>query len=298
MSATEHGKRQGLVLAIAKGRAEVLVGDELVDAQFTGNMARRAKHDIAVGDEVVLDGVWLAEVLPRRTKLTRPYPGDRRLERLIVANVDVVGIVAACRKPTFRRGLIDRLLVAVYRGGPRPIIVITKSDLLKDRAGLEAELAPYRELEITIVFCSAKTGQGLDELREAIRGELSVFVGHSGVGKSSLLATLSGLAIETGEVRAYDGKGRHTTTRSRLHDLGDGTRIIDTPGIRSFGVGKIDYRQLAEGFPEIAHAAERCRWNDCKHAKETACGVKEAVEAGTIQEVRYRSYLRLLDELG
>ncbi len=289
--------RRGLVLAIAKGRAEVLVGEELVDARFTGNMAHRRKHDIAVGDEVVLDGDWLAEVLPRRTRLSRPDPGDRTQERLIVANIDVIGIVAACRKPAFRRGLVDRLLVGVYRGGARPLIVITKQDLLRDRAKLEAELEAYRELEIEVILCSAISGEGLDRVRSAIHGQLSAFVGHSGVGKSSLLTALSGVAIATGEVRAYDGKGRHTTTRSQLHHLGDGTRIIDTPGVRSFGVGRIDYRQLAEGFPEIAEAAELCRWNDCKHAKESECAVKEAVGAGAIRAVRYKSYLRLLDEL-
>jgi ribosome biogenesis GTPase len=259
---------------------------------------------MAVGDRVAIEaadgGMWrVREVLPRTTVLARPDPLQPHKERLVAANVDVVVNVVSVKAPPLRQRLIDRYQIAIMRGGAAAAICVNKVDLLtpEERDQALATLEVYRALEVPIVFCSTKTDEGLEELRDVIRGRVCALVGHSGVGKSSILNALDErLQIATGDLHKR-GTGRHTTTSSTLHDLGDDTFVIDTPGIREFGLWDIKPDDLRDYFPDFAEAGESCRFNDCSHTHEPHCEVKDRVESGGIARARYDTYLRLMKDL-
>lgn len=255
---------------------------------------------VAVGDHVAFESVdellLVRSVLPRRTVLARPDPAgaDRRL--VLAANVDVVACVVAARSPRWRPGFVDRVLLAVEEGGAEPLVVVAKLDLVPEgeREALDRELDSFRAIGVPVVLVSAPSGAGLAELRREIAGRSVVFVGPSGVGKSTLQNVLdpsSGRA--TGPVRDSDGKGRHTTTASELSVLADGTRLIDTPGVRQFGLAGIDRAALASYFPEFAGPAQGCRFRDCAHLVEPDCGVRAAVEDGRVPRRRFEAYARI-----
>jgi len=285
-----------VVMNVASGRCRVFRDGRELDCIVPAEIAARQKSSLAVGDRVLLDDASpprLTEILPRRTVLSRPDPANPRRERLIAANIDVVANVVSMKSPPLRPRLIDRYLIAVQRGGAAPLIVVNKIDLDRDLTPLRV----YEELGIPVIPCSTKSGEGLDALRAALSGKMSALVGHSGVGKSSILNALDArLQLATGELHRR-GTGRHTTSSSTLHDLGGGTLIIDTPGIREFGLWDLTPRALRESFPEFDEAAELCRFNDCTHLHEPACEVKERVASGALSRARYDTYVRLAEDL-
>ena len=289
----------GVVVWTGHKVCRVLVDGEICDAALAATLTR--DQQIAVGDEVEVEttagGPRIGHILPRRTALTRPDPHDAYTLRVIVANIDVVGIVVAARDPPLRPRLIDRALVAIERGGAAPLICVNKVDLLSadERAALTQILAPYLALQVPVLTCSTRTTEGLDEIRARLAGQCAAFVGHSGVGKSSLMnALFPGLDLQVGEVNAFHGKGRHTTTASALHEVGQGTRLIDTPGIRSFGLSDLTPAEIRVSFPEFAPYAARCAWRDCAHLDEIGCAVRAAADAGQIPSLRWESYRRIL----
>jgi ribosome biogenesis GTPase len=271
---------------------------------------------LAVGDRVQVreedDGeLWVTGVLPRRTSLSRPDPRNPQQKRVIAANIDTVVIVVAMRKPGLKPGLIDRYLLAVGKGGARPVLCVNKIDLAVGEDVLQGDLRetlmddeewqllePYRSLGIAIFPVSAKLGVGLEPLLEELGGDTCVLVGHSGVGKSSLLnAFHPQLELATQEVRDDDGTGRHTTTRSVLYLLEGETQIIDTPGIRELGLWDLNPEDLSDAFPDLAEHAAACRFANCTHTHEPACGVKAALEGDDLPQARYDAYLRILESL-
>ena len=295
---------RGRVVGVGPGCCTVQVAGMQIASELSPRIARRQRTALAVGDEVLLEleggSGRVVHVLPRRTLLSRPDPRTPNVERVLAVNIDVVVIVVAARNPGVRPGLVDRVLIAVERGGARPLICMNKIDLL-DPAGMRAldpTLDMWRALGHAVHCVSATRGDGLEELRRALVATSAVLVGHSGVGKSSILNGLSGNgAAPTGAVRPFDGKGRHTTTGATFYDLGEGTQIIDTPGIRSFGLWKLTREELTSGFVEMRDHAARCRYRDCLHIQEPGCAVRSAVAAEQIHPARYKSYLRLLEEL-
>lgn len=236
-------------------------------------LTRRIRCDLPVapGDQVAIRHEKVDAIAPRRTTLSRTDPANPHRNRIIAANIDLLVIVAAIEDPPFRPGLIDRYLIAAARGGVRPLLCINKADLVPPARIADAA----RPFAIPTVCCSTRTGQGIEDLRLLLAGNLSVFAGHSGVGKSSLLNTLLGTdANRTGDVSEVTHKGRHTTTSSALIDLGNQARVIDTPGIRQFGLGPVTLPELLAAFPEFATA--RCRFSDCTHRAEPGCSIRES----------------------
>lgn len=276
----------------------VEIGPGICDVLCAGDRIRcRTTEILAVGDSILFspERRRIVEVLPRRTALSRTDPHNPRIERVIAANIDVVVNVVSLKSPPLSPGLIDRYLIAIGVSGAQPLICVNKIDLADDPADL-APLRPYQGAGIDVHFCSATTGAGLEQLSEALAGQLCVFAGHSGVGKSSLLNALHPeLSIRTGEVSRATDKGQHTTTASTLYHLPNGAIIIDTPGIREFGLWNVNVNEVRNYYYEFKTIT--CAFSDCSHTHEPDCGVKEAVDEGTISESRYEGYLRILASL-
>ncbi len=269
------------------------------DVQSAGERIRcRHAGDVVVGDQVLFspDRRRIENVLPRRTTLSRADPHNPRLERVIAANVEVVVNVVSLKSPPLRPGLIDRYLIAIGKSGAEPLICVNKIDLLAGSEDLDP-LRPYQDIGIQVILCSAATGVGLESLSEALAGKSCVFAGHSGVGKSSLLNALDPqLEITTGSVSGANEKGRHTTTSSALYHLPNGAIVIDTPGIREFGLWDVTPDDLRRYYKEFD--AYQCAFSDCTHTHEPDCSVKQALASGAISSARYESYARILASLG
>ena len=291
-----------IVIAVWSARCRIFFDGREVDCVVPSEIARRQRSALAVGDRVIAEpadgGLWrLVEILPRRTHLSRPDPTNPNIERLIAANIDVVVNVVSVKKPELRPRLIDRFLIAIQRGGAAPAICVNKIDLVEDREAALAPVRTYEGLGVPVIACSTRTGEGLDKLRTLIEGKTCALVGHSGVGKSSILNALDArLNLPTADVHKR-GTGRHTTSASTLFDLGDDTYVIDTPGIREFGLWDLTPESLRGAFPEFEEAREWCRFNDCTHLHEPDCEVKRRVESGAINRARYETYVRLSEEL-
>ena len=271
-TATEAGEVNALVIGIGPGICSVDIEGSIRHV--------RCEIPVVPGDEVSVLNDGVSGISPRRTILTRTDPINERRDRVIAANVDCMVIVAAITNPPLRTGLIDRYMIAAARGGIQPILCINKLDLSADTSAV----AGY---EIPIVRCSTKTGEGIDDLRDLLTGRVAVLTGHSGVGKSSLLNALTKEdQARVGSLNDETGKGRQTTTASRLYHLKNGARIIDTPGIREFGLGAVTPGELKAAFPEFS--GEGCHFNDCTHKDEPGCLIRQA--GGP----RYDAWLRLL----
>ncbi|MHC5066163.1 MAG: ribosome small subunit-dependent GTPase A [Planctomycetota bacterium] len=296
---------EALVTGLACGRAELMTEDEQFSARLSGSIVTQQQSSIAVGDRVLFDSVGgqarVQRVLERRSSLSRPDPSHPGRERVLAANVDLAVIVNAVREPGIRPGLIDRFLIALERSGVKALICINKIDLIDDETAastLDEELLPYQQMDVDISSCSVLSGYGIAELTARLSGKSCVFVGHSGVGKSSLLNAIDpDAARRIASGRKFDGKGRHTTTSSSLRTLPGGGSIIDTPGLRSFGLWDIDAEDLWQHFPDLIPHAKQCRFSDCRHQSEPDCGVREAAVSGSLSEARYASYLRILQSL-
>lgn len=296
-------RHAAIVISIGSGRCRVFHDGREFDCVVPPELAVRQKSALAVGDRVITEAVdggsRLSAVFPRRTRLSRPDPLNPHLQRLIAANIDIVIHVVSVKAPPLRPRLIDRFLIAIQRGGAEAAICVNKIDLLAtdERTRELASLDPYRALGVPVVACSIKTAEGIAELRALVEGKTCALVGHSGVGKSSILNALDErLGIATGELHKR-GTGRHTTTASTLHDLGDDTYLIDTPGIREFGLWKLTLDTLRDYFPEFAEPGQYCRFNDCTHLPEPGCAVRERAEAGELSSARYDAYVRLAEDL-
>ncbi|MCA8948799.1 MAG: ribosome small subunit-dependent GTPase A [Planctomycetes bacterium] len=286
------------VVWLGRGRARVLADDGEHVAMLAPAIASTQRHSIAIGDVAVLHERRGAEpvvvaVQPRRSELARS-DGEHGERHVLAANVDIVVLVLTAGR--LRTGLVDRLLTALADSGAHLLVCVNKCDLPHDATARDAELAPYRARGVAILQTSALGGDGIEELSATLAGATAAFVGHSGVGKSTLLNRLDPDADRaTAEVREQDGRGRHTTTASSLRRLADGTQLVDTPGVRLFGL-VAEASDAAAAFPEIAELGAGCRFRDCRHAAEPGCAVRAAAADGTLPPARYESYLRLVGD--
>ena len=251
---------------------------------------------VRLGDDAAEAAGVVVSIEPRRTRFVRTDPSGRRRYRLIGANLDRVLVVLAARDPAFNARLLDRMIVAAECGGMEPVIVVNKIDLV---AGEDAPPpAVYAEMGYTVIRCSARTGEGIEEIRGIVHDGESILAGPSGSGKTSIVAALEpGLELRVGHVSERTGKGRHTTTHFELHPLSGGGWLGDTPGIREFGIWGVSQRTLGEFFRDFEPFLGRCRFAGCTHSHEPGCAVKEAVAEGSISPGRHESYLRILETL-
>jgi len=262
---------------------------------------RGQKSPLAVGD--LVDVARTAEtrgavmaVHPRESTLSRPVVGREHLEHVMAANVDRVVIVSSVSDPMFNPGLVDRILAVVEYSQLEALLVVNKMDLAEEPP---PEVAAYEAFGVSVLPTSADDGTGIDALRRELEGHRSVVCGHSGVGKSSLLNALQpGLGLKVGDVNIVTRRGRHTTTAAVWIPFGDdGSAVVDTAGIREFGLFGIPKRDVPWLFPDFAAIATRCKYPDCLHLTEPHCAVKDAIESGEIALFRYESYLSILEGL-
>jgi ribosome biogenesis GTPase len=243
------------------------------------------------------DNSVIVAVEPRQSLLARP--DNRGRAKAIAANLDRIFIITAI-KPELNEGLIDRYLVAAEALGITPVIVLNKIDLADAEAlqALQARMRVYEQLGYDIIYTSAKREHGLDALLDALRSHASILVGQSGVGKSSLVnALLPEVDAEVGEISDATGKGMHTTSASRLYHLPNGGDLIDSPGVREFGLWEVSPEELAQGFIEFRPYLGLCKFNDCEHESEPECAIKAALDEGKINRQRFDSYRRILASL-
>jgi len=289
----------GLVIHAQSGLFDVETEIGILTSQIRGRLkeARRDTDLVALGDRVLVrplaDGTGLIEqVEPRQRVLSRRAPVGER-EQVIVANPDQALLIFACADPPLNRRMLDRMLVAAEREDLPARICLNKVDL--DEAGAcSAAVEVYRTIGYPVHLTSAKTGQGVAELRQALQDRISVFAGPSGVGKSSLLNAIQpGLALRTAEVRQHTRKGAHTTVDLKLVRLEAGGYIADTPGMKAFALWDIEPEELDAYFPEIRDRVAGCAFSDCTHLHEPGCAVLAAVEAGELDAGRYDSYRRM-----
>jgi ribosome biogenesis GTPase len=262
---------------------------------------------VAIGDHVRYADAgdrhgMITEILPRNSKLSRPapVPGQRVFEQVIVSNADLIVPVFSAANPTPKWGLLDRYLVSAEAAGLPVLVVINKLDLAWKNPELAEEIEIYRRIGYPVLLVSATTGEGVKELKQALQGKLSVFVGKSGVGKTSLLNAIQpGLGLRVKSVGNGEiGKGRHTTTHLEMFELDFGGTLVDTPGMREFGLWDIAAEELADLFPEMAEYVGQCKFGlSCQHDQEPSCAIRKGVMAGSISPYRYQSYMRLREEL-
>jgi ribosome biogenesis GTPase len=314
---TKHSKRKqqkpndspvgvrGLVIETSGGFCQVEIDNQIQSCQLRRTLPAKKigfTNAVAVGDEVIVgddgsDGLVVEAVLARRTILTRPDVGRTHLQQIIVANADQLLIVVSWHEPPIWPELIDRYLIAAERSELQPIICINKIDLAENEA-YQPIVEIYHSLGYRVVLTSVVQGIGIEELRDLLQHQTTVLTGLSGVGKSSLLAAIQpDLQLRTGAISHATGEGRHTTTQATLFRLEFGGAVVDTPGIREFGLAGLERDELAGFFPEMAELIPDCRFRNCTHLNEPTCAIKMAVETGHISASRYHSYQLIYETL-
>ena len=270
--------------------------DSIIRCHMRTNLGQLVTGDRVIWRKGKESGVVVAKS-GRKSELLRPNPYGEM--KPVAANIDFIVITVAVEPQPFAN-LIDRYLVAAELSGIEPVILLNKTDLLSadNRTAIEAMLARYSEIGYQVLFASSSAAEGLADLKAKLNQRISVFVGQSGVGKSSLInALLPGVDLKVGELSTQTKKGRHTTTTARLFHFPDGGDLIDSPGIREFGLWHIDPDEVINGFKELSPLAGLCKFRDCQHEKEPGCALKSAVEDGTISEQRWHSYKHILGSI-
>lgn len=261
-------------------------------------------NPIAVGDIVEYERnegemATIRNILPRKNHIIRKSTNLSRQSHVIASNLDMVFLIVTVELPEVKLPFVDRFLVTCEAYNVPVTIILNKMDIYSPEAlqMVEAFKGIYENAGYRVIESSAATGLGMEEIRECCKERIVLFSGQSGVGKSSLISALDpDLNLRVGEISAYHQQGKHTTTFYEMHPIASGGFVIDTPGIRGFGLVDVSELELSGYFPEMLRVEDNCRFAPCTHTHEPGCAVKEAVENGEISVDRYESYLGMLDE--
>lgn len=264
-------------------------------------------NPVAVGDEVDIEvedegenTAMITSIHARRNYINRQSPRFKHQHHIVASNLDQSLLVATIKEPRTSQGFIDRFLVASEMFHVKALIVFNKSDLFKkkDQEKYAAMKQMYQDVGYSVFLTSTINETGIDELKQELKGKTTLVSGHSGVGKSSLLNMIfPNMNLKTGEISGWSGKGQHTTTFAEMFDLPFGGRIIDTPGMREFGLVDISKPEVSHYFPEMRERLNDCQFNNCMHVNEPGCAIKLAVADGEIHEDRYVSYVNIMESI-
>jgi ribosome biogenesis GTPase len=265
-------------------------------------------NPIAVGDYVVFEeepgeekSSIISEIKKRNNYIVRVSPHNKNQKHIVAANLDLALVVSTIAEPRTSHGFIDRFLLTAEAYHIPAVIVVNKIDLLKPKH--KEQLAHWQEMYgragYEVFPIVALDHQSVTALEQRLKGKTTLFSGHSGVGKSTLINQLiPGIDLRTTEVSGWSGKGQHTTTFAEMFDLPFGGKIIDTPGVKEFGLIDIEKEELSHYFPEMRKRLAECKFNNCLHINEPGCAVKKAVAEKEIDEERYISYMTIMDSIG
>jgi len=239
----------------------------------------------------------IESVEKRRSMFFRPAKGSESKKQVLAANIDQLAAVISVMQPPLKPGLIDRFLIAAEIGGLRPVVIINKIDL--GRIPILDEIEKwYAALGIEYHIISALNGDGMETLEKSLTGHKTIFAGHSGVGKSTILnRMIPGLDLKVGAISESTDKGIHTTTQIELFELPRGGYVVDSPGLKVLGLWDVQKEELDEFFPEMLEYRDSCRFTGCSHTHEPDCAVKQAVDEGRIADFRYKSYLTIYNSI-
>lgn len=264
-------------------------------------------NPVTVGDEIELEpeaggegAVIITHIHDRKNYINRQSPSNKYQHHIIAANVDQTLLICTLKEPRTSQGFIDRFLVAAGAYHIPAILLFNKSDIYKKKETekFEAWKEMYEAIGYKVLLVSIEKKEGLEAIQEIIKDKTTLISGHSGVGKSSFINFLvPSFSLKTQEVSGWSGKGLHTTTFAEMYDIPGGGRIIDTPGIREFGIVDISRQELSHYFPEMRELINDCQFNNCLHMNEPGCAVKAAVEEGSIYIDRYVSYCTILESI-
>ena len=264
-------------------------------------------NPVAVGDEVEIEtenelenSVTITKICDRKNYINRQSPRFKHQHHIVAANVDQSLLLATLKEPRTSQGFIDRFLVASEAYHVPAIIVFNKADLHKRKEDEKFEQLKtmYGQTGYKVFLISVKNNTGIEEVKKEFQNRITLISGHSGVGKSSLLNNIfPEINLKTKDISGWSGKGQHTTTFAEMFDLPFGGKIIDTPGMREFGLVDISKQELSHYFPEMRERLQRCQFNNCLHTNEPGCAVKQAMMDGEINEDRYVSYVNILDSI-
>jgi ribosome biogenesis GTPase / thiamine phosphate phosphatase len=297
---------RGRVLEISTALSRIETPQGILKCGLRGSLSQKDtgfQNVITVGDWVMVEsdgngGGLVSSVLPRRNQLARSDTWYRHRMQLIAANLDQLLIVAAWQEPQLWSAFIDRCLITAERFDITPIICINKIDLAARYRQIDDYRLPYEALGYRVLLTSTVNGRGLDELKTLLAGRVTALTGLSGVGKSSLLTTLQpDFELKTAEVSENSGEGRHTTTQAVMLPFGDGY-VIDTPGVREFGLAGLSQQEIIGYYPDLQPYAAQCRFRDCTHFHEPDCAMRAAAELGQLPLWRYEDYQDLYMSLG
>lgn len=299
-------KHKGLVTKVTGSWYEVVTEkDEKLFCRLRGKLRldeNKLTNPVVVGDWVKLskeENDWVIhEIEERKNHIIRQSPRNKKNDHIIAANIDQAVVMASIVQPRTSSGFIDRFLVVAEAYHIPAVIIFNKIDLVdkaKDIHRLEEWNNMYTQLKYPCYCVSVEQKENLNLLNDLFKGKISLLSGHSGVGKSSLVNQLAPeVAVKTGEISSKHNKGMHTTTFAEMLPLPFGGYIIDTPGIKEFGLTNFEPNEISHYFVEIAQYAAACKFTDCTHVNEPGCAVKKAVEKGEIHEERYQNYLNIL----
>lgn len=302
----EKSSNYGIVLEVKYKTAYVLYNNEIISATLKKGINTICNKIIFPGDKVIIEkaktSYTITNLLKRTSILSRVKKDSTRLNDLgttknIASNIDLAVIVASAKDPALHPKFIDRYLLLLENSNIPTIICLNKSDLKTEET--EKKLDVYRNLGLKVIETSTYTNQGITNLKEELRGKQAIFIGNSGVGKSSLTnALIDTETIKTSTISSKSKRGRHTTTSSKYYIWDEDSSIIDTPGIRSLDVSNLNPIEIQNYFKEFSNIKEKCKYKNCLHYQEptAACTIKQAVENNTINKNRYQSYLRILKD--